>query len=340
MVEKRPEAVFFEVQPWERQLLQREGARFDIGVVEDALSEETASQAAEATIVSVFIRSSLDRRVLDMLPQLRLVATRSTGYDHIDLRVCDERGITVCNVPYYGENTVAEHTFALILALSREVHKAYQRTIQGDFSLAGLEGFDLKGKTLGVIGAGSIGLHVIRIGKGFGMRVLANDTREDHLIAEVLGFEYVPLDDLLAQSDIVTLHAPLNAETYHMMNIERMSRMKRGALLINTARGNLVDTNALIQALDRGIISGAGLDVVEGEELIQEESQLLTDGAAEDKLRMLLRSHILTRRPNVIITPHIGFFSREALGRIIDTTFGNIEAWLRGSPENVVNSPR
>src|SRR5512133_2441481 len=200
---------FFEVEDWEEGWLQQRLPEHRLTFFRGHLEEQHLQQIADASVISVFIRSQVSRQVIDSLPELRLVATRSTGYDHIDLEACDERGITVCNVPFYGENTVAEHTFGLILSLSRNIHKAYVRTARGDFSLEGLRGFDLKGKTLGVIGAGSIGLHVIRIARGFGMRVLAYDKNENHLMAEVLGFEYAPLEKLLAESDVITLHAPL-----------------------------------------------------------------------------------------------------------------------------------
>lgn len=305
----------------------------------EPLDEDSTHLAAEAEIVSVFIHSRLDRPTLERLPRLRLIATRSTGYDHIDLAACAERGVVVANVPYYGENTVAEHTFGLILALSRNIHRAYVRTQRGDFSLAGLEGFDLKGKTLGVIGTGSIGLHVIRIAKGFGMEVVAHDLRPSRILPEVLGFRYVPLDELLQVSDIVSLHVPYLPATHHLMNRETFARMKRGSLLINTARGGLVDTESLMWALDEGILAGAGLDVLEGEELIQEESQLLTQPAVEDKLRAVLRQHLLARRENVVITPHIAFYSTEAVHRIMDVTIENINAFLDGNPQNVVSAP-
>ena len=340
MASRQKRAVFFEIEDWERGLLPQSIPGVDITLLEEPLHEGSLAAAEGAEIVSVFIRSRIGGDLLDRLPDLRLVATRSTGFDHVDLDACNDKGITVCNVPYYGENTVAEHTFALILALSRNVHKAYRRTVEHDFSLAGLQGFDLKGKTLGVVGAGHIGMHVIRIAKGFGMEVLAHDRWENSLIAEVLGFRYATLEELLASSDIVSLHSPLNAETSHLFNRENFSLMKRGALLINTARGGLVDTNALVWALDEGILGGAGLDVLEGEELIDEESQLLTSPEAADKMRLLLEHHILMRRPNVVITPHIAFFSGEALGRIADCTVANIAAWLEGQPQNVVNAPQ
>ncbi len=288
----------------------------------------------------MFIRSHITGHLLAQLPDLRFIATRSTGYDHLDVAACQARGIVVSNVPTYGENTVAEHTFGLILSLSRTIHQAYSRTIRGDFSLAGLRGFDLKGRTLGVVGTGHIGLHVIRIGRGFGMDVIAYDVREQPLLAEVLGFHYVSLDELLEQSDIVTLHVPYLPGTHHLLDRERMSRMKRGSLLINTARGAIVDTDALLWALDEGIIAGAGLDVIEGEELIAEERLLLRQDVAADQLQAAIRGHVLLRRENVVITPHIAFDSQEALQRILDTTADNLDGFMAGEPRNVVSPPR
>jgi D-lactate dehydrogenase len=271
------------------------------------------------------------------MPGVKLVATRSTGYDHIDLASCAARGIPVCNVPRYGENTVAEHTFGLMLTLTRNIHKAYLRTVAGDFSLKGLEGTDIKGKTLGVVGTGSIGLHVIRTAIGFGMNVIAYDVKPNPVFADVLGYRYASLDDLLAQSDIISMHAPYLPATHHLINKETIARIKRGAILINTARGGLVDTEALIDALDQGILAGAGLDVFEGEELMEEEERLMRAPEAGEQLRMLVRQHILLRRPDVVITPHIAFFSKEARERILDTTIANIQAFYEGHPRNVVN---
>lgn len=330
-------AAFFEVEPWEEERVRAALAGLRLHFSPAAIAADAPDLPADAAVLSVFIRSRVDGPLLDRLPALRLVVTRSTGFDHIDLAACDARGIVVSNVPYYGESTVAEHTFALILALTRNVHKAYERTVRGDFTLEGLKGWDLRGRTLGVVGAGSIGLHVIRMARGFGMDVLACDVHPNRLIAEVLGFTYVSLEELLRRSDIVSLHLPHNAGTHHLMNAERLSMMKPGALLINTARGGLVDTSALVQALDDGRLGGAGLDVLEGEELIKEEEQLLASTAAEDTLRMLLQNHILMRRPDVVITPHIAFFSQEALDRIISTSIECVRAWLVGQPVNVVN---
>jgi len=331
-------AVFFEVEPWEESYLAGRLGDIDLRFFRTPLQLSQLAAVAEAEILSIFIRSPITSEVLERLPRLRLIATRSTGYDHIDLEACRKRGVVVSNVPRYGENTVAEHTFGLILALSRNIHKAYVRTTRGDFSLEGLRGFDLKGKTLGVIGTGSIGLHVIRIARGFGMEVLAYDIRPQPLLAEVLGFRYVSLEELLSESDIVTLHVPLTPATYHLIDWSKLQQMKRGAILINTSRGGVVDTDALLRALDEGILSGAGLDVLEGEELIEEERALLQMPEAEEKLKAVVRAHLLLRRENVVITPHIAFNSQEALQRILDTTVENIQGYLAGAPRNVVTS--
>jgi D-lactate dehydrogenase len=335
-------AVFFETAPWERRYLARalKGAGLAATFVTEPLGPATAASARGAAIVSVFIYSQLTAPVLRRLPGVRFIATRSTGFDHIDLKACRAKKILVANVPAYGENTVAEHTFALILSLSRNLHRAYVRTVRGNFSLAGLQGFDLKGKTLGVVGAGRIGMHVIKMARGFGMRVLAYDTRKDPFLSEVLDFEYAPLDQLLRESDIVSLHTPYAPATHHLMNRQRFGRMKRGALLINTARGGLVDTNALVWALDQGIVGGAGLDVLEGEELVKEERQLLDEDLPKERLVTALKNNILLHRENVVITPHIAFDSREALQRILDTTAANIAHFLRGTPANLVGSAR
>jgi D-lactate dehydrogenase len=331
-------AVFFEVEPWEESYLAGRLGDIDLRFFRTPLHPSHLAAVAEAEILSIFIRSPITSEVLERMPRLRLIATRSTGYDHIDLEACRKRGVVVSNVPRYGENTVAEHTFGLILALSRNIHKAYVRTTRGDFTLEGLRGFDLKGKTLGVIGTGSIGLHVVRIARGFGMEVLAYDIRPQPLLAEVLGFRYVSLEELLSESDIVTLHVPLTPATYHLIDWSKLQQMKRGAILINTSRGGVVDTDALLRALDEGILSGAGLDVLEGEELIEEERALLQMPEAEEKLKAVVRAHLLLRRENVVITPHIAFNSHEALQRILDTTVENIQGYLAGAPRNVVTS--
>jgi D-lactate dehydrogenase len=332
-----PKSVFLEVEPWEHDLLVKQcpsqwGCRF----YPDEADRIAPEKIGDAEILSVFIYSDLDAALLRRLPKLKMIATRSTGFDHIDTAFCREKEIIVCNVPSYGANTVAEHSFALILSLSRKIYPARERTLHGDFSFHGLQGFDLLGKTLGVIGTGRIGRHVIRIANGFQMQVLAHDKRGDPALAELLGFRYVELDQLLSDSDVITLHCPLTPETRHLIGKNEFQLMKRGALLINTARGGLVDTEALLWALEGGIIGGAGLDVLEEEEAIREERELLSKHFDEGKLRSVIRNHILLKRDDVIITPHIAFNSRGAVERILTTTIENITAFLEGKPRNRV----
>ena len=309
---------------------------FFVKTIHGPLSTATPEEIANVEILIPFIHSKIGRTEMDMMPQLRLIATRSTGYDHIDIACARERTIAVTNVPGYGENAVAEYTFALMLSLTRQIHTAATRTQHGDYTLEGLRGVDLYGKTLGVIGTGAIGIHVIRIAKGFGMEVLAYDVFQQRQFAEVLGFRYVDLLELLSQSDIVTLHAPATPATLHMLNRETLSHMKRGAFLINTARGSLVDVQALAWALDTGILAGVGLDTLEGEEFLQHEEELLHQSGAEEKLKLLVQHHILQQRRNVIITPHIAFNTQEALQRILDTTIENVQAFSLGHPQNLV----
>lgn len=290
----------------------------------------------ETEVLSVFVDSRIDAAVLEKLPNLKLIATRSTGFDHIDLAICRARTICVANVPLYGANTVAEHTFALILALSRNVHRAWIRTQRRDFRIEGLQGFDLRGRTIGVVGTGNIGMHVIKIARGFGMHVVASDPFPTEIAAEVLGFTYVAFDSLIEQADIITLHAPLIPSTERMINAETLSRCKPGALVINTSRGGLVDTQALLHALDMGRLAGAGLDVLDGEELLSEDHWDVMARADEARLRQLLENQQLLSREDVVVTPHVAFDSVEAVQRIADTTVHNIVRFLEGAPENIV----
>ena len=303
-------------------------------------AHECLSQLAGAEVLSVFIKSKIDAPVFAAMPKLRFVTTRSTGFDHIDLKAAAAKGIPVSNVPVYGENTVAEHAFALILSLSRNLRKSYLRVMQNDFSIEGLRGFDLKGKTLGVVGTGHIGLHLIRMGIGFGMKVLAFDVKEQKFMAEVMNFEYVTLEELFKRSDILSLHLPYLPSTHHMINQKTIRLIKKGAVLINTARGGLVDTDALVQALDEGILSGAGLDVLEEEEFLFEEKRFAATQPNDQhwqKLQTTLKNHVLLHRENVIYTPHMAFYSREAVERILETTAANIQSFFQGSPQNQVD---
>ncbi|MEK6854694.1 MAG: hydroxyacid dehydrogenase [Nanoarchaeota archaeon] len=311
---------FFDIQGWERPILKRGIKKHSLKFFHEPITLDNIKSIQQYDAVSVFIYSKINKEILQKLPKLKLIITRSTGFDHIDVKECKKRKILVYNIPSYGENTVAEHTFALILALSRKIHLSYLRTLRNDFSIEGLKGFDLKGKTLGVVGAGKIGKHVIRIARGFEMNVLVYDHHEDEFLAEQLGFKYVQLNKLLKDSDIVTLHVPYLKENHHFINKNTLKLMKKGAILINTSRGAIIDTGALIDALDKKILAGAGLDVLEGEELIKEEKQLLYDKKSISKLQEIVKDHILLAKDNVVFTPHIAFYSQEALERIIEKT--------------------
>lgn len=328
---------FFEVEPWEKDYLS-EKVPANISVfTPDKLHEGNVDKHRDSTIVSTFINSDLSQKILSPLLNLKMIATRSTGYDHIALDECRRRQIAVSNVPTYGEYTVAEHTFALILSLSRNVHKAYLRMKSAErFTFEGLQGFDLKGKVLGVIGAGHIGLHVIKIARGFSMKVLAFDVQQSQLLADVLGFEYVPLQELLRKSDIISIHSPYNSKTHHLINRKNIEWMKRGTILINTARGGIVETEALLYALDEGILAGAGLDVLEGEKLVREEKEILSGTYTPEELRVLIANHLLMNRDNVVITPHLAFNSKEAVTRILEATSENIDSFLKGEARNRV----
>ncbi len=327
----------FEGEEWEWAHFRPLEAAHDLVFVHEALTPANAAKYADADIVSPFVHSDVHAETLAALPSLKLVATRSTGFDHIDVKAAHARGIAVANVPTYGENTVAEHVFALLLALSHRIVEAADRTRRGDFHSADLQGFDLRGRTMGIVGTGHIGLCTIRIAKGFGMKVLAHDLAPNTAEADALGFTYVPLDELLARSDVVSLHVPGGAETDHLIGEAEFERMKDSAVLINTARGNLVDVNALLKALATGKLRGAGLDVLPEEPVIREEAELLRSVyMRKHNLETLLADHVLLHLRNVVITPHSAFNTREAVERILTTTRENIEGFVDGRPVNLV----
>jgi D-lactate dehydrogenase len=330
--------VAFEVEPHEAAAFERLGPDHELVLGEAPLRATNAADFRDAQIISTFIYSELDRSVLEKLPALRLIATRSTGVDHIDLAYCRAHEITVSNVPSYGENTVAEHVFALLLTISHRMLEAAERARSGPFSPQGLQGFDLEGKTLGVVGTGHIGRHVIRIARGFGMEVLACDIRPDPALARMLDFRYAPFERVLEESHVLTLHVPAAPDTHNLIGAREFARMRDGAVLINTARGSVVDVRALVQALHSGKIAAAGLDVLPDEPMIREEAELIVSAFADrNHLRNLVASHVLLRMPNVVVTPHSAFNTREAVARIVETTVENIAGFLAGRPQNVVS---
>lgn len=292
----------------------------------DVIQNVEEKDYIQSDILSVFVYSKIDKQLIDMCCNLRLISTRSTGMDHIDTSYAKDKNIQVLNVPLYGENTVAEHTFALILTLSRKIQESLLKTKKGNFSTTDLMGFDLKGKTIGILGGGRIGLHVAQIAKSFGMRVLVYDINEDMFLSELIGFTYMSLDNVLSSSDIISLHLPLNASTKYIIHRETLEKMKDNTLLINTARGSLIRTDDLIDALNTGKLCGVGLDVLDGEQYLTEESIFSNPSIpATDVIRQCKQ---LTDMPNAVLTPHNAYNSAEAISRIISETVKNIRSVL------------
>ncbi|MFB6216844.1 MAG: NAD(P)-dependent oxidoreductase [Candidatus Aenigmatarchaeota archaeon] len=321
---------WFDTEDWEREFLEEKNHDFDIDFFEEPLNPENVEKVEDYDAVSVFVSSNVDEKVIESL-DVFMIACRSTGYDHVDIDAAKKKGIRVCNVPDYGANTVAEHSFGLLLALSRKIYSAIRKVNEGKFNHDGLRGFDLKGKKLGVIGTGSIGKHVIRMAKGFEMEVIASDPDPDHVAENNLGFMYVSMDDLLEQADIISLHCPLVDSTRHLLGEEEFDKMDE-TILINTARGELIDTEALIKALENGSVKAAGLDVLEEECYIEDDIHYLGELKEKCDPQIILEDHILMDRDDVLITPHNAFNSIEALKRIEDTTLDNLR-----NQSNIVN---
>lgn len=328
----------FDLEKWESEPFEKLRGDHDVDLRSESLTSDNADEFGDVEVVSPFIYSQLQRPTLERLKNLKLIATRSTGFNHIDMNYCADHDIAVANVPVYGQNTVAEHVFGLLLTISHRLDEAIDRTRKGDFSPRGLQGFDLHGKTMGVIGTGNIGMHTIRIARGFGMNVLAFDVKQDEEAARDLGFRYVAMDNLLSQSEVISLHVPLNDKTRHLLGEEEFDKMKDGAVLINTSRGDVVDIRALARALAEKKVAAAGLDVLSEEPVVREEAELLRSVyQRKHDLDTLLADHVMIRLRNVVVTPHSAFNTREAVGQILDTTVENILRFAEGSPHNVVN---
>lgn len=323
----RMRIAFFDTHAYDRVSFEDVNRAFghEITYFESRLSPETAALARGYEAVCVFVNDQLNRKTLEALRAggTRLVALRCAGFNNVDVGAAEELDMMVVRVPAYSPYAVAEHTVALLLAINRKVHRAYARVREGNFSLNGLVGFDLHGKTVGIIGTGKIGTVVARIMTGFGCRVLLYDQVPNEALASEIGARYVPLDEIYQQSDILTLHVPLASDNLHLIDARAIARMRRGALLLNTSRGGLIDTHALIEGLKSGQLGGAGLDVYEREAgLFFEDysSQVIQD----DELARLLTF------PNVVITGHQAFLTDTALRNIAETTLGNVTSVERG----------
>ena len=329
----------FELENWEKEFLKSRLKGHDVLFFSKKLAVSDTNKIKDAEALVIFINSKIDKNILDRLPKLRFITTMSTGFDHIDIQECKKRNILISNVPSYGENTVAEHAFALLLNISRKIHDSIEKTRRGSFDLKELRGFDLKGKTLGVLGTGKIGKHSVMIAKGFQMNIVAYDPFPDKEFAKQHGFEYLKsVENVLSVSDVITLHAPYMPSTHHMINMSNIRKIKKGAVLINTARGGLIETKAILYGLKNGFISAFGTDVLEEEGFVREDKEMLYKSFKKQAdLKTVLEDHILLEQDNVFITPHNAFNTKEALLRILQTTVDNLNYFLKKKSINLVN---
>jgi D-lactate dehydrogenase len=316
---------FFEVEPWMKEIIERRFSDHVVIYCDDPLTLQNASTYDQADIVSIKELSKTDASIISKFSHLLHVSTRTTGYDHIDLDACSRRGIIVTNVPGYGSVTVAEHTWALILALSRRIFESYDRTEASDFSTTDLRGFDLYDKTLGIIGLGAIGKHVALMSKGFGMKLRVYTPDKDFAFAEQFSnFVFVDRpEDVFTHADVISFHAPLTKQTFHMLNMTNYALLKKGSIIINTSRGGLIETQAIVKALEEKIIRSAGLDVLEAESLMKLTPDINEDFPPENELAEAYLNHRLIGMKNVLITPHNGFNSDESVIRQLE---GNLDA--------------
>ncbi len=331
-------AVFFDVKGYEKDIiLSNIPQGLEPILIEESFHEgflANYDKIKDAEILSVFVSSYVRSENLKKLPSLKLILTRSTGFNNVDLAYCRENNIDVLNVPNYGDITVAEFSFALLLSLTRKIDIAYNDIREGQIDMTKYVGMDLYGKTVGVVGTGAIGRHFCKIAGGFGMKVLAYDIRENDEMKKLDYLQYVPLDNLVEQSDIISLNVPANEHTYHMINEERLNKMKDGVIIINASRGEVIDTQALYNALLSKKVAAAGLDVLECEEAF---SNPQIDCRRVECLEKTILNHKLLTMKNVIVTPHIAFDTKEAIGRILSVTFDNLKKYLLGEVQNKVN---
>ncbi len=319
--------LFFDTKPYDKKSFEEsnEPFHYEITYLKTHLNQETAKFASGYPSVCAFVNDEIDASVIRILKQegVKLIALRSAGYNNVDLKAAYDNRLHVVRVPGYSPHAVAEHAVALMLTLNRKTHKAYFRTRDGNFSINGLLGFDMHRKTAGVVGTGQIGLCLINILRGMGMEILVYDPYPNKILEGKEGVSYVDLPELYRRSDVISLHCPLTTATHHMIQEKSIAQMKDGVMLINTGRGKLIKTTALISGLKQGKIGSAGLDVYE------EEHEYFFEDFSSSLISDDLLARLLTF-PNVLITSHQGFFTREALANIADTTLRNISAFLKG----------
>lgn len=311
---------FFDTKPYDRESFDRANRNYEIHYYESRLRPETAPLSAGCCAVCTFVNDEINDETISLLHQqgVQVIAMRCAGYSNVDLRAARDK-LRVVRVPAYAPHAVAEHAMGMLLTLNRRLHKAYNRTRDFNFSISGLEGLQLHGKTAGIIGTGRIGRAFIEICRGFGMEIAAHDP---HPVPDA-DWKYLPLEDLLGRSDVLSLHCPLTEQSHHLLNREAFTAMRPGAFLVNTSRGALIDSEALLDALNRGTLRGAALDVYEEESDYFFEDR--SDATNRDEVLALLVSH-----PNVLLTSHQAFLTREGLDAIAETTLQNLDAFFAG----------
>lgn len=325
---------FFDIRENEANFLKEALPNHELIFIEDPINESNFSNYSDLEAISTHTASKIPSVVIDGLPNLKFIATRTMGFDHIDLKKCAERNIVISNVPTYGENTVAEFTFGLIMNLARKLPQAIQSVKETKrFEIEGLKGFDLKGKTLGIIGTGHIGAHVIKMARGFEMKIIAFDAFPNGELALSMSFEYKSLEDVLQNSDVISLHVPYLPTTHHMINSGNIHLVKKGAIFVNTSRGSLIETQTLVNALKDGTFSGAAMDVLEDENAFKPSAN-----TGDFNQEIISFNKELMEMSNVYITPHLAFDSTEALQRVLDTTVENVKAYDSGEAINLVKT--
>ena len=332
--------IFFDVKDYEVDFFKREcDGKFDYKLVSaslDSLSKEDKDYN-DAEVVSCFTTSRVGEDVLKKFPNLKLLALRSVGFNHIDIEYCEDHGIAVANTPNYGNMTVAEFAFALLLNVTRKVSLAANDLKNGIVEAEHTIGTELFGKTIGIVGLGAIGAEMARLSYGFGLKVLGYDLKKRDILSEKYAVSYVDFDTLIEKSDFISIHTPLSKENYHMFNADVFKRIKQGAVIVNTGRGEIIDTQALYNALVEGKISGAGLDVLESEETLTDSDYLVDVGRMNvNSLQKTVLNNSLMKLNNVIITPHIAYDTKEAIERILTFTMSNIFAFENGIELNRV----
>lgn len=316
---------FFNLDDLEKEIIKKNFNNSNLRFFDNSINKTDISEFYDSEIICICPKSNVNKEIIDKCEKLKCIVTRSTGVDHIDTKFCEEKNIEIKNTVKYGGITVAEYQFGLMLSLIRKINKAYQRVKNKSFSKNHLQGIDLYGKTIGVIGCGNIGKNVIRIANGFGMNVLVYTRTIDKELEKKMNFKYVSLDEIYFNSDIISLNVPSTDETHHLIDKKAFDKMKNSAILINTSRGKIINADDLINAIENKKISGAALDVIEGEKFLKGDFLDIDNNKKEKVIENLDK---LLNFENVIITPHIAYNTKEAVDRILEETIENIKEYI------------